>query len=177
MVTQLEPHPNEPSTFRRAVKAVGVLMPLFGVQFLLFIYRPEDEKNHFVNVYEMTRKVFSSLQGAFIAIVFCYLNKEVRGYLMTSFSRLLGRSGFRHDFASRSVTMTTQYVSDVTRTRSTNGEADPSQMIPLKPVYSSPKMSDRPKGGHNENSLNGDVHFALDQFDEDRPLNPNKSNT
>ncbi|CAG5127572.1 unnamed protein product, partial [Candidula unifasciata] len=61
MVRQLEPHPNEPSNFRRAVKAVVVLVPLFGLQFFLFVYQPEDG-SVFTETLELLRKMCSSLQ-------------------------------------------------------------------------------------------------------------------
>ncbi|GFO44690.1 calcitonin gene-related peptide type 1 receptor-like [Plakobranchus ocellatus] len=76
LVHQLAPHPNEPSSFRRAVKAVAVLLPLLGTQYLLFIW-PEPAEGVVQQIYFMLEKIVCSLHGALIALVFCYLNKEV----------------------------------------------------------------------------------------------------
>ncbi|WAQ94799.1 CALRL-like protein, partial [Mya arenaria] len=39
LLTQLQVHPNEPSHFRKALKATFVLIPLFGVQLTVTVYR------------------------------------------------------------------------------------------------------------------------------------------
>ncbi|PVD30882.1 hypothetical protein C0Q70_10157 [Pomacea canaliculata] len=39
LLTQLQTHPNEPSNFRRALKATFVLIPLFGAQLFVTVYR------------------------------------------------------------------------------------------------------------------------------------------
>ncbi|GFQ65759.1 uncharacterized protein TNCT_109951, partial [Trichonephila clavata] len=35
-------HANEPSQFRKAVRATLVLVPLFGLHFILVMYRPQN---------------------------------------------------------------------------------------------------------------------------------------
>ncbi|XP_059159933.1 calcitonin gene-related peptide type 1 receptor-like [Physella acuta] len=159
MVNQLEPHPNEPGMFRRAVKAIWVLMPLFGVQYILLVYKPDGSTHDEGHALELVYKVVNSLQGAFIAIVCCYLNREVQGYLSTFCSRCIGRTGLRRDFTTRSITMTTQYASDVTRKKSTNGEGDTSQMIPLQPVNN----HESTKGG----KANGDYPLMAGHIEDD----------
>ncbi|CAG5116911.1 unnamed protein product, partial [Candidula unifasciata] len=128
MVRQLEPHPNEPSNFRRAVKAVVVLVPVFGIQFLFFIYRPEVT-SEFHQVYELLSKIFSGLQGSFVAVVFCYFSKEVQGYLKSSCCRKNGR----HNNQWRSLTLTTNVpIAEPNRTGLANGSGDSHHMIPLQ---------------------------------------------
>ncbi|RUS86980.1 hypothetical protein EGW08_005218, partial [Elysia chlorotica] len=75
LTRQLQVHPNEPSCYRRALKALAVLTPLFGLQMLVFLYRPGGASN---SVYEICAAVCKSSQGSVVALIFCYLNKEVR---------------------------------------------------------------------------------------------------
>ncbi|KAK7498339.1 hypothetical protein BaRGS_00010293, partial [Batillaria attramentaria] len=72
MLNQLQSHPNEPSSYRRAVKAAGILIPLFGLQVLLVIFRPEPT----VFAVEVLSKIVTNTQGAAVAIGFCYFNGE-----------------------------------------------------------------------------------------------------
>ncbi|BFY98771.1 hypothetical protein BsWGS_01811 [Bradybaena similaris] len=167
MVRQLEPHPNEPSNFRRAVKAVVVLVQLFGLQFLLFIYHPTNE-SMFYETAELLQKMSSSLQGAFIAITFCYLNTEVQGYLKISCLRLLRRSG-RQEMSSRSYTATTQFMSELSRTRSSNGNAD---MMALRPMCNSQSGDEPITKECNAELINGNLHTIVENIDEDALLSP-----
>ncbi|BFZ01700.1 hypothetical protein BsWGS_04739 [Bradybaena similaris] len=169
MVRQLEPHPNEPCSFRRAVKAVVVLMPLFGVQFLVFIYRP-DVTDNLTEVYELLGKIFTYLQGSFIAIVFCFCNKEVQGYLKTSFMRTF-RSNGRQENQWRSLTISSHIPPEPSRTRMWNGSSDSQRMIPLQEVdHTCPSDTDDRKtedsvknGGTNAVSETMEEEFLLYQ--------------
>ncbi|KAK3761043.1 hypothetical protein RRG08_022449 [Elysia crispata] len=78
LTRQLQVHPNEPSCYRRALKAMAVLTPLFGLQMLVFLYRPPGNIN---STYEICAAVCKSSQGSVVALIFCYLNKEVRSQI------------------------------------------------------------------------------------------------
>ncbi len=44
LVTKLQaPHANEPAHFRKAVRATVILLPLFGLHWLLTLYRPQQD--------------------------------------------------------------------------------------------------------------------------------------
>ncbi|ELT90748.1 hypothetical protein CAPTEDRAFT_155191 [Capitella teleta] len=76
LIFQLHSHPNEPSNFRRALKAAFMLIPLFGLQMFLTIYRPPvGVPGH--REYEYVFYVNSSSQGIFVALIFCFFNGEV----------------------------------------------------------------------------------------------------
>ena len=64
--------------FRKAVHATVVLLPLFGLHWLLTLYRPQ-EGAHCIwkNVYKYMNVVLDGLQGLMVAIAFCYRNGEV----------------------------------------------------------------------------------------------------
>ncbi|KAH3891605.1 hypothetical protein DPMN_015709 [Dreissena polymorpha] len=91
MLTQLHRHPNEPSNYRRAMKATFILMPLFGLQLFLVIYRPTADSS-IQSTYEIVSKVVIDSQGGLIALVFCYFNKEVLTCIKSYLQKLsLGR--------------------------------------------------------------------------------------
>ncbi|XP_013389737.1 calcitonin gene-related peptide type 1 receptor [Lingula anatina] len=86
LLTQLQRHPNEPSNYRRGLKATFVLVPLFGLQLLAIIYRPQ-EKNVDFSWYEILSAVLANTQGFLVALIFCFFNGEVIGQLRQSAQR------------------------------------------------------------------------------------------
>ncbi|XP_059144964.1 calcitonin gene-related peptide type 1 receptor-like isoform X2 [Physella acuta] len=76
LVTQLQSHPNEPSNFRRALKATFVLIPLFGVQLFVTLYRPPAGQSGGLE-YEQFSAFMLNSQGFFVALIFCFFNGEV----------------------------------------------------------------------------------------------------
>ncbi|XP_053373348.1 calcitonin gene-related peptide type 1 receptor-like [Mercenaria mercenaria] len=76
LLTQLQVHPNEPSNFRKALKATFILIPLFGVQIFVLIYRLPADSAGFYN-YERFSEFVTNSQGMFVAVIFCLCNGEV----------------------------------------------------------------------------------------------------
>ncbi|CAE1301410.1 PTHR1 [Acanthosepion pharaonis] len=67
--------------YRRLAKSTLVLIPLFGVHYMVFLGLPDDigEVAELVKLYfEM---LLNSFQGFFVAILFCYMNAEVQSEL------------------------------------------------------------------------------------------------
>lgn len=62
--------------FRKAARAVMILFPLFGMHFLLGLYRVPDYCGG-LTLYAYFSKASDGLQGTFVAFLFCYLNGEV----------------------------------------------------------------------------------------------------
>nr|XP_022310772.1 calcitonin gene-related peptide type 1 receptor-like [Crassostrea virginica] len=83
LVTQLQSHPNEPGNFRKAVKATFILIPLFGLQLFVTVYRVPISKHGGLE-YERLTVVINHTQGFFVSIVFCFLNAEVISTLRRS---------------------------------------------------------------------------------------------
>ncbi|KAK8758748.1 hypothetical protein V5799_003620 [Amblyomma americanum] len=84
LVTKLRSaHTTEPSQFRKAVRAVLVLFPLFGMHFLMTVYRSPANCGAW-EVYQYISKASDGLQGFFVAVIFCYLNGEVQGQITRS---------------------------------------------------------------------------------------------
>eukprot|EP00093_Oithona_nana_P000734 00734.XXX_908_2324_1 [CDS] Oithona nana genome sequencing. len=79
LVTKLHaPHANEPAHFRKAVKATVVLLPLFGLHWLLTLYRPQTGHCLWISFYKYLNVSLDGLQGLMVAIAFCYRNAEVK---------------------------------------------------------------------------------------------------
>ncbi|XP_074659537.1 calcitonin gene-related peptide type 1 receptor-like [Tubulanus polymorphus] len=130
LLTQLTAHPNEPSNYRRALKATFILVPLFGIQWFLTIYRPAFDAPGY-RVIDIAHRVTTGLQGAFVALIFCYFNSEVLSFLkpnwqcslqrgrhhtshhvVSLFRRTCPCSRWRRRLDSQKVSMSTQYTID-----------------------------------------------------------------
>ncbi|ELT90620.1 hypothetical protein CAPTEDRAFT_170147 [Capitella teleta] len=83
LLFKMHSHPHEPNSFRRGVKAAFMLIPLFGLQMLLTIYRPKLGFS-WQTEYEYFTFIVTNSQGIFVAVIFCYLNGEV----ISNFRRL-----------------------------------------------------------------------------------------
>jgi len=58
-------------------RATTLLIPLFGVQFLVTLARPNTDNCDLEQVYYYVFYTMDGLQGTLVALLFCYLNKEV----------------------------------------------------------------------------------------------------
>jgi hypothetical protein len=66
---------------RKAVKATLVLVPLFGLHFGITIYRPQSGICQWQELYVYLDILLDGLQGAVVALIFCYINGEVSLFL------------------------------------------------------------------------------------------------
>lgn len=62
---------------RKAVKATLVLVPLFGLHFGITMYRPQSGTCQWQELYVYLDILLDGLQGAVVALIFCYINGEV----------------------------------------------------------------------------------------------------
>lgn len=60
------------------MKATVVLLPLFGLHWLLTLYRPQSGHCIWLTFYKYVNVALDGLQGLMVAIAFCYRNAEVR---------------------------------------------------------------------------------------------------
>ncbi|ELU15487.1 hypothetical protein CAPTEDRAFT_203438 [Capitella teleta] len=74
--------------YRKLAKSTMVLIPLFGVHYIVFIWIEPSQVSAHIQVawlyFEMT---FNSFQGFFIALLFCFLNEEVQTEIKKSWMR------------------------------------------------------------------------------------------
>lgn len=77
LITKLkETHCAESTTYMKAVRATLILIPLLGVQFILFPWRPEGRISR--AIYDFFINIFSHFQGLLVAVIFCFCNGEAQ---------------------------------------------------------------------------------------------------
>uniref|UniRef100_A0A8D2ZZX9 Calcitonin receptor n=2 Tax=Scophthalmus maximus TaxID=52904 RepID=A0A8D2ZZX9_SCOMX len=80
LITKLkETHCAESTAYMKAVRATLILIPLLGVQYILYPRMPEGRIN--CAIYEFFINIFSHFQGLLVAIIFCFCNAEAQGAL------------------------------------------------------------------------------------------------
>ncbi|KAI5635112.1 7 transmembrane receptor (Secretin family) domain-containing protein [Phthorimaea operculella] len=67
----------ETEQYRKATKALLVLIPLLGITNLLVLCGPSDD-SWFAHAFEYTRALMLSTQGFTVALFYCFMNTEVR---------------------------------------------------------------------------------------------------
>ncbi|CAH1788340.1 unnamed protein product [Owenia fusiformis] len=107
LLTQLQAHPNEPSSYRRALKATFILIPLFGLQLLFIIYRVPDHSPASY-YFEIITAIITNSQGLFVAMIFCFFNGEVFSLLNRSCKRHCYTDAMREAKAKSVMSMSTQ---------------------------------------------------------------------
>nr|CAD7197658.1 unnamed protein product [Timema douglasi] len=72
----------ETQTYRRWAKSTLVLVPLFGVHYAVFLgmsYAAEGDKNSTLDtLWLFADQLFACFQGFFVAVLYCFMNGEVR---------------------------------------------------------------------------------------------------
>ncbi|CAL1270000.1 unnamed protein product [Larinioides sclopetarius] len=89
LVTKLRAtHSNEPSQYRKAVRATLVLVPLFGLHFCLIIYRPpQSTRCDILTAYTYFSHAMDGLQGLLVSLIFCYMNGEILHLLWRTYEK------------------------------------------------------------------------------------------
>ncbi|XP_035271131.1 growth hormone releasing hormone receptor, like isoform X2 [Anguilla anguilla] len=68
-------HFNNSSHYRRLARATLLLIPLFGTHYMVFSFLPDHVQ---VDVRLYVELCFGSFQGLIVAVLYCFLNKEVQ---------------------------------------------------------------------------------------------------
>ncbi|XP_052792399.1 calcitonin gene-related peptide type 1 receptor-like [Mya arenaria] len=146
---KLQMHPNEPSNYRKALKATFVLVPLFGLQQFLVIYRPPPGTS-LSFTYEILQKVIQNTQGATVALIFCFFNGEVYTYMRNCIGShiYIGTSSKHHNRKNSmsSATQVTSYTTSARRNTKFNDNSDKSYM-PLSASSTTQELT-TPTNGH-----------------------------
>ena len=70
---------------RKAVKAAIVLLPLLGItNVLVMVEAPLDGTALQFALWSYSSHFLTSFQGFFVALLYCFLNGEVKSYLITA---------------------------------------------------------------------------------------------
>ncbi|MCI4391657.1 hypothetical protein PGIGA_G00137290 [Pangasianodon gigas] len=73
---------NDQSQYRRLAKSTLLLIPLFGVNYVVFVYMREESQNDVFKDYKIFFDLgLGSFQGLVVAILYCFLNSEVQSEL------------------------------------------------------------------------------------------------
>ena len=75
---------------RKAVRATGILIPLLGLQFLVFIKRPNDKDSTLYDVYAYAVAIVVSLQ----VCIFQAMNCDIKIYMPRRYLINFPRKGF-----------------------------------------------------------------------------------
>ncbi|XP_033762006.1 calcitonin gene-related peptide type 1 receptor-like [Pecten maximus] len=101
VIRQVSSHPQEPRSYRQAIKATFILVPLFGVHVFFIIYLvPPDQKAF--DFFQMASTIVYNSQGIIISLIYCYFNGEVSSLIKASY-RIRRDSAFIGD-SRRSLT-------------------------------------------------------------------------
>lgn len=152
----------ETKKFRKLGKSTLVLIPLFGVHYIVFLGLPDNvsAKAELVKLYfEM---FLNSVQGFIVALLFCFLNGEVQTEIIKTWNRFR----LSHDLGRLSVNRDTvmSYVSRTRNSNSNSDERDPPlcEDVELKMINS----GDNAVKEYSKEKKNGHVRFQ----DESVPM-------
>ncbi|XP_030606861.1 parathyroid hormone/parathyroid hormone-related peptide receptor [Archocentrus centrarchus] len=105
--------------YRKLLKSTLVLMPLFGVHYIIFHAMPYTEVSAIPWLIQMHYEMlFNSFQGLLVAIIYCFCNGEVQAEIKKSWSRRTLALDFKRK--ARSGSNTYSYGPMVSHTSVTN---------------------------------------------------------
>ncbi|XP_049884672.1 calcitonin gene-related peptide type 1 receptor-like isoform X2 [Pectinophora gossypiella] len=89
LLTKLHPAPNQHASLaaKKAARAALILIPLFGLHFVLIPLRPTQD-SPVEKLYQIVSALLTSLQGLCVAVLFCFTNHDVMTATKTQLSRM-----------------------------------------------------------------------------------------
>ncbi|KAM6981907.1 calcitonin gene-related peptide type 1 receptor [Tautogolabrus adspersus] len=87
LVTKLRvTHCAQSTAYMKAVRATLILIPLLGIQYVLFPWRPQEHISR--AIYDFFVNVFCHFQGLLVAIIFCFCNSEAQTAVRRKWAQL-----------------------------------------------------------------------------------------
>nr|XP_029507519.1 calcitonin gene-related peptide type 1 receptor-like [Oncorhynchus nerka] len=108
----------------KAVRATLILVPLLGIQFVLFPYKPQGR--FALEIYDYIMNILMHYQGLLVATIFCFFNGEVQGVLRRHWNqqRIQFGSNFAHADVFRSASYVASSLTEVHRCYSIDGHTE-----------------------------------------------------
>ncbi|XP_029004787.1 vasoactive intestinal polypeptide receptor 2 isoform X2 [Betta splendens] len=88
---------NEQSQYRRLAKSTLLLIPLFGVHYVVFVYLMEPADKYMNRIKIFFELALGSFQGLIVAVLYCFLNSEVQSELRRTWRSLSLKRYVRRD--------------------------------------------------------------------------------
>ncbi|XP_076864903.1 calcitonin gene-related peptide type 1 receptor isoform X2 [Brachyhypopomus gauderio] len=106
-------HRVESHMYMKAVRATLILVPLLGIQFVIFPWRPENRLAG--EVYDYVMHILMHYQGLLVATIFCFFNGEVQATLKRQWMQYKVQWGQRRreHCSLRSTSCTTTSITEV----------------------------------------------------------------
>ncbi|KAI3355479.1 hypothetical protein L3Q82_018315 [Scortum barcoo] len=79
---------NEQSQYKRLAKSTLLLIPLFGINYVVFVYLMEPRDSSMEHIKIFFELGLGSFQGFVVAILYCFLNSEVQSELRRTWRSL-----------------------------------------------------------------------------------------
>lgn len=103
------------SQTRKVFRATMILVPLLGLQYILAGFSPKDPT--FQDVYHITTVIVSSLQGTFVAIMYCFFDREAISVIKRWYNQQ--KESLSGNNSKRVSTYITMYTDPLTASNST----------------------------------------------------------
>ncbi|XP_055700726.1 diuretic hormone receptor-like [Phlebotomus papatasi] len=100
LITKLRSAENsETKQYRKASKALLVLMPLLGITYLIVLSGPSEGVGSYI--FAVVRAILLSSQGFSVSLFYCFLNSEVQNAMRHRFNKWRDKRNIRGNIAHR----------------------------------------------------------------------------
>ncbi|KAK1885028.1 Vasoactive intestinal polypeptide receptor 2 [Dissostichus eleginoides] len=96
---------NEQSQYRRLAKSTLLLIPLFGVNYVVFVYLVEPTDKNMNQIKIFFDLALGSFQGLIVAVLYCFLNSEVQSELRRTWRSLSLKRYVGRDYRPHAMSM------------------------------------------------------------------------